>query len=125
MDWFRNLDNPLTYNSDWQDFLPNKTYQGFQPRDLPLSLKEALYSFLVGVSIRNLRGDEYEHKTMLIHVTRFQNVQRQAVELVDGFIDEVYADLRMEQLNDEHDTHIDHIKTVYKKDFQNSGVSWN
>ena len=22
VDWFRNLDNPLTYNSDWQDFLP-------------------------------------------------------------------------------------------------------
>ena len=125
VDWFRNLDNPLTYDSDWQDFLPNKHTKDFNLGDLPLSLKEAIYSFLVGVSIRNLRGDEYEHKTMLIHITRFQNVQRQAVELVDAFVDDVYADLRMEQLNKEKDSHIDHIKIVYKNDFQNSGVSWN
>ena len=42
---------------------------------MPNSLKDAIYSFLIGVKIRSLRGDEYHHKTMLIHVTRFQDVQ--------------------------------------------------
>ena len=72
VDWFRNLDNPNTYDSDWEDFLPNKHTKDDILGAMPQSLKDAIYSFLIGVTIRRLRGDKTEHQTMLVHITRFQ-----------------------------------------------------
>lgn len=52
-------------------------------QNFPLSLLKAIDSFLIGSAVKNLRGMENKHSSMLIHVTRFQNVQaliRDAVE---------------------------------------------
>lgn len=125
VDWFRNLDNPKTYNSDWEDFLPNKHTKETTLGSMPQSLKDAIYSFLIGVTIRWLRGDEFEHKTMLIHITRFQNVQRQTVEMVDEFIEELYAELAIQQLSQMRISHLTQIQDLFEKDFNKTEFGWS
>lgn len=44
-------------------------------RELPDSLKTAIKSFLLTVAIRNCRGERNKPNTMLIHVTRLNNLQ--------------------------------------------------
>ncbi len=125
VDWFRNIDNPNIYDSDWIEFLPNKHNKKTIIGEMPKSLKDAIYSFLIGVKIRSLRGDEYQHKTMLIHVTRFQDVQSQIVDLVESFIDEIYSELAISQINKIPDSHLENIKNIFNLDFRNCGFSWN
>ena len=71
-----------------EGFLPGKHTSTFDPNDrlkelklienkidLPLSLKTAINSFLLACAARLLRKQEMKHFSMLIHVSRFTNVQ--------------------------------------------------
>lgn len=44
--------------------------------ELPQSLVEAIDSFILACAIRNVRGQGNYHTSMLVHVTRFNDVQR-------------------------------------------------
>lgn len=46
------------------------------PDELPGSLSEAISAFVLSCAARQARGRGSDHKSMLIHVTRFQDVQR-------------------------------------------------
>jgi hypothetical protein len=71
------------------DHLP--LYEG-QNR-LPPSLDRAIRSFALVIAARRVRGDIREHNSMLVHVTRFQAVQRrvlnQVQEALDALVNEV------------------------------------
>lgn len=49
---------------------------------LPDSLREAIYSFLICSTLRNLRGQEDQHKSMLIHVSKYIWVNEKIFEQV-------------------------------------------
>lgn len=76
--------------SGWMPEKHNKTHQPLHlgVDALPLSLKQAIQSFILACAARELRGQGSEHSSMLIHVTRFIQVQkdvhRQVTEYVTG-----------------------------------------
>ncbi len=49
---------------------------------LPASLREALVAFLVAGAVRRIRGQGAMHHSMLVHVTRFTQVQQEVAEQV-------------------------------------------
>lgn len=66
---------------DCSGWMPTGHKNGHQPihegnDGLPPSLGEAIDAFLLACALRRLRGQEREHCSMLIHVTRFTSVQR-------------------------------------------------
>ncbi|WP_404453971.1 Z1 domain-containing protein [Virgibacillus necropolis] len=63
-------------------FVPSKHKKHHIPIALPESLKEAILTFLLSIAIRKLRGQENDHNSMLIHVTRFKDVQHHIYELI-------------------------------------------
>lgn len=58
----------------------NPRYQG-EPR-IPISLYEAILSYLLSCSARLLRGQGNKHSSMLVHVTRFTDVQNKVTTQV-------------------------------------------
>lgn len=74
---------PLTRSVyDAEDVFPSK-HNKLQPVDyLPDSLVEAIHSFILVCAARRVRGQKSVHNSMLIHVTRFNLVQEQVIELV-------------------------------------------
>lgn len=50
---------------------------------LPPSLVEAIDAFLLSCAVRHLRGDSRQHASMLIHVTRFNAVQKEVGSQVE------------------------------------------
>jgi Z1 domain len=66
----RPLRDHLTWMPDGhkKDWIP--------PSEVPLSLSEAISVFLLTCAARQARGQVNDHKSMLIHVTRFQDVQK-------------------------------------------------
>jgi hypothetical protein len=53
--------------------------------ELPPSLKEAIHSFVLTCAVRRLRGQQNEHSSMLVHVTRFVAVQQTVFDQVSDY----------------------------------------
>ncbi len=53
---------------------------------VPPSLREALMAFVIGCTVRVVRGQEKKHNSMLIHVTRFIDVQEQVYNQVNNLM---------------------------------------
>lgn len=56
---------------------------------MPPSLCEAIDSFLLTCAARRLRGQKGEHTSMLVHVTRFNLVQKEVHARVDAYIRQI------------------------------------
>jgi hypothetical protein len=52
------------------------------PTELPESLRKAIRCFVLSCAARRARGQEKKHNSMLVHVTRYVNVQSHVVQLV-------------------------------------------
>ncbi len=77
---------PIT---DCNDVLPLTHKKDHEISVLPASLHTALNEFIVAKSIRNLRGHQAHHCSMMINVSRFVNVQKQIRDLVSIYLREV------------------------------------
>ena len=87
--------------------------------ELPPSMKEALAYFLLVNGIRDVRGERRTHRSMMIHVSRFTNVQNQISDLVHGWIEDVRSDLQNFASLSEHESNkienIAFLKEVWMK----------
>ncbi len=70
--------------SDYEDILPLKHKKDREFEELPPSLLEAIRAFVLVRAIRILREDGHKHCSMMINVSRFNDVQA-------GVHDKVYA----------------------------------
>lgn len=61
---------------------------------VPPSLAKAIQAFALVVAARRARGQEHEHNSMLVHVTRFKAVQRRVVRQVQEALDALVNDVR-------------------------------
>ena len=77
-------------------FMPKGHRKDFRPTELPPSLKRAIRSFVLSCALRGCRNQENEHQSMLIHVTRFVNVQNELRGLVRAEMQDLSSTLRME-----------------------------
>ncbi len=68
--------------SDYEQFIPDKHKKDFKVNDLPPSLKKAIKFFILSTAARSFRGKENAHNSMLIHVTRYIDVQNKISGLV-------------------------------------------
>ena len=71
--------------NDFSTFVPNRHKKDdIKPTlpEVPESLRLAIKCFIVTCAIRNLRGQEHKHNSMLIHVSRFQSWQNHIKDLV-------------------------------------------
>lgn len=74
--------------SGWMPPKHNKEHKplcGGEDR-MPASLEAAILAFVLACAVRELRGQGGEHASMLVHVTRFTNVQREVARQVEGFV---------------------------------------
>lgn len=84
-------DNPrhLRYIEDIDTILPPKHKSNFQVDTLPGSLKEAIRTFLLALTIRTLRGDGDEHCTMMVNVSPYKQPQKSVAWIVEDYLKEL------------------------------------
>jgi hypothetical protein len=71
---------PVCDHADWMP--DNHRKDWIPPGQLPASLSEAISAFVLACAARRARGQVNEHNSMLVHVTRFQDVQARVAEQV-------------------------------------------
>lgn len=69
---------------DSSAWLPDRHRNGHVPGPLPASLREAIRLFALVCAARVVRGQAAEHSTMLVHATRFVNVQDRVAHQIEG-----------------------------------------
>ena len=82
---------PIVRNiDDYDEWVPDGHKVDAEVGDtIPHSLQVAVLSFLIGTTIRKLRGQHDKHNSMLVHVTRFTRIQATVANQVQDFLDDV------------------------------------
>ena len=79
---------------------------------IPPSIRKAVITFILSCVVRNMRGHLTKHKSMLIHTSRFVNVQNQ----VHRQIEDLIKDLR-EKINIKDKFLLHELEQVWKEQF--------
>ena len=110
--------------------LPPKHKSGFVVSKLPADLYEACNYFLLVNAVRDMRGDRGEHRSMMVHLSRFRSVQAQIADLLTMWLSQVNSDLRnyaklhvdkAEKIASIHELHL--VWDKYKLS-DAAGISW-
>lgn len=80
---------------------------------LPPSLAKAIECFALVIAARRARGQQREHNSMLVHVTRFKAVQRKVVRQVQEALDALVNDVRYGGT-----TGLERLRSIWEADFQ-------
>lgn len=113
---------------DAEDYLPFSHKKHLEIEDLPPSLYDAIYSFILIRTIRNLRGHQRQHCSMMINVSRFVMVQRNVRDFINLFIknfkESVKANYAMLEDVSRHSKHMIEIKRIFSTQFSNCEFDW-
>jgi Z1 domain len=102
---------------DYGNFVPDKHKKDLEVGPLPRSLRQALGAFVLTCAARRARGQVSVHNSMLIHVTRFVDVQAQVVEAVREELEGMRRRIRLgEGASD--DTLVTRLKMLWESDFE-------
>lgn len=112
-------------------FFPFKHKKDLPVEELPPSLDEAIAYFLLINAIRDVRGDNTEHRSMMVHVSRFTDVQDRLAALINERVLQIRTDLKSySQLSAdkaEQISNIRYLRKVWEKHnlFATCSVSWD
>jgi Z1 domain len=101
---------------DHEDIFPAKHKKDLAVSDLPSSLKRALYCFMLACAARRARGQKEDHNSMLVHVTRFVDVQHQVAQLLQQQVDSARRRLAMGEGGRQH-TLLSELQGLWQTDF--------
>ncbi|MEG1311396.1 MAG: Z1 domain-containing protein [Romboutsia sp.] len=107
----------LTHKSDYYvDYIPN-------------DLKEAICTFLIANTIRDLRKDINTHRSMLINVSRFTSIQEQISTLVLSYLKEIQESVKVYSKLDRKDAlkdkYISYLYESYNKHYADTEFTWD
>ncbi len=101
-------------------WMPTKHKSSHKPlhaslHGMPSSLVEAVDAFILACAARQLRGQKHQHSSMLIHVTRFNDVQKEVHEQVENYIRHI--DQRLSR-SIGHEEVFTRLEDLWLRDFQ-------
>ena len=103
----------------WMPLKHNKylipMYEGAE--ELPPSLKEAVAVFVLSGAGRIARGQSRRHHSMLIHVSRFIDVQKKVKEQVDAYFSHLSRSIRFDRKSAEVE-----LGEIWERRFVRSGI---
>ena len=104
------------HKKEWDGYLPN-------------SLTDAVYTFYLANAIRDLRGDNDTHRSMLINISRFVKVQKHIKKEIEGIHKRAYTAIKFHLSSDFDESMKDPIlRRVYKdwtRYYSNCEFEWD
>jgi len=99
-------------------------YQGDD--DIPPSLKKAVRSFLIVMALRKIRKNKIIHNSMLIHVSRFVNVQQKVKKQISNYLKKIRQSIQNEIDVNKINTEKEFFFNIWDNDIlQNIDISKN
>ena len=121
-------DKQLVDIDDAADFFPEKHKKTLEVEALPGSLTDAIGVFLLSCALRDLRDEPLRHRSMLVNVTRFTDVQRKVADLVKNYLYDV-VNIVKQYLADEdlwqRHKELKRLHELFLEHYGESGAEWN
>lgn len=112
---------------DAADVFPDKHKKDLQVDEIPSSLQDAVGVFLLSCAIRDLRREELRHRSMLVNVTRFTDVQIRLADVlrryVHALVEDIKAYLAADELWSRHAS-LARLHELFLKHYHSNSVSW-
>lgn len=102
---------------DHEGTFPPKHQKDLPVQELPKSLTHALQCFVLVCAARRARGDTAVHNSMLVHVTRFVDVQHQVAQLIQGQVESMRRRLTIGE-GERRQTLISELEQIWQTDFE-------
>lgn len=80
-------------SNEFAKVFPDRHKKDLNVEELPEDMYDACNYFLLANAVRDCRNDLKTHRSMMVHVSRFINVQHQVAELINVWLDQVKSDL--------------------------------
>lgn len=115
---------------DLREKLPDNHKKDYILEELPSQLIEAVCYFMLVNAIRDLRGDTKDHRSMMVHISRFTNVQNQLTDILSEWMEQAKSDLRnyhaLDSTEAERNKTIQRLHRVWDKFelVKKAGISW-
>lgn len=84
----------IRYINDYEDLLPIRHKIDHVITDLPSSLYQALFTFILVIAVRLLRGQIKKHNSMLVNISRFTNIQSQVRNILHEYLQKLIQQIR-------------------------------
>lgn len=114
---------------DIEDIIPLKHKKDQKIPCLPESLEKAVYSHIISKAIRILRGQTNKHHSMLVHLSRYKDVQKEVFDLIVQFRQDIEKGVRYyyklqkdEALNNPY---MKDLYSMWENDFSIMYSEWN
>ncbi len=102
---------------DNEDVFPPKHKKDLPVDELPDSLLRALHCFVLVCAARRARGQTDVHNSMLVHVTRFVDVQHQVAQLVQQQVDSIRRRLAIGE-GERRQTLLSELQKLWQDEFE-------
>lgn len=107
----------IRHVDDFGNFVPDKHKKDLDVGPLPPSLRQAICAFVLACAARRARGQVAAHNSMLVHVTRFVDVQSQVVDRIGEELEEMRRRIRLGE-GASGDTLMTRLKLLWETDFE-------
>lgn len=77
-----------------EQVFPTKHKKDFAPAELPYDLYTAMRYFLLVNAVRDVNGDKNKHRSMIVHISRFNAVQEKVEIMIDSWLTNVVEDVK-------------------------------
>ncbi|MGL5383694.1 MAG: Z1 domain-containing protein [Culicoidibacterales bacterium] len=110
----------LKNNDDVEALLPLNHKNGERLDVLPNSLKEAILLFFITNAIRDLRGDQAKHRSMLVHISRFISVQETVKDAIQIYVKKQVQNIKQYGLHPQENKEMQFMHELFEREFKNA-----
>ena len=114
--------------NDAENYIPFVHKKDFDVLDLPPSLYRAIRQFVLVKAIRNIRGQDEKHCSMLVNVSRFVDVQKLVRAHISVYLKKMKEAIKANYLMPDSVSHkneyMNQLKQVFEEDLFDANVSW-
>lgn len=112
---------------DAEKCFPAKHRKTHSIEEIPQSLEDAIGVFLLSCAVRDLREEALRHRSMLINVTRFTDVQARLAEVVNGHLFHLVNEIKQYLADDDlwsRHAPLQRLQRLFEAHYAGADVSW-
>ncbi len=111
---------------DAEDCLPYKHDKDLPVSEIPASLKDAIRVFFLSCAMRDIRKEALKHRSMLINVSRFNNVQSRVKDKVQAFCWALQEEIKQYLLSGswKHHSELVYLHNLWQQEYGDLEIPW-
>ena len=120
--------SPVIEIDDAENYIPFSHKIDDEIVALPPTMIDAIHLFILAKTVRNIRGQRNKHCSMMIHVSRFVNIQKQVFNLVASYKREIESAVKANYMMPEsianNNKYISALRNKYEEEYATEDLPW-